>query len=88
MIQKNILEKQMKRVKDDGFIHFPTFKEDEKRFSDDRIKGLMTTENVKNLFNISNSTLYRWSSERDVLPKIKIGRKIYFKGEDIERLIK
>jgi excisionase family DNA binding protein len=48
----------------------------------------MTTENVKKLFNISNSTLYRWSSERDVLPKIKIGRKVYFKGEDIERLIK
>jgi predicted DNA-binding transcriptional regulator AlpA len=78
----------MKRVKDDGFIHIPTFRESENRFSDDRIKGLMTTENVKKLFNISNSTLYRWSSERDVLPKIKIGRKVYFKGEDIERLIK
>jgi hypothetical protein len=78
----------MKRVKDDGFIHIPNFKEKENRFSDERIKGLMTTENVKNLFNISKSTLFRWSSKDNILPKVKIGRKIYFKGEDVERLIR
>jgi len=78
----------MKRVKDDGFIHIPLFKDKESRFSDERIKGLMTTENVKSLFDISKSTLFRWSSKDNILPKVKIGRKIYFKGEDIEKLLK
>ena len=72
----------------DNLLQFPIFKEDKRKFTDDRIKGLMTTENVKKLFNISNSTLYRWSNERKVLPKIKIGRKVFFRGEDIEQLIK
>ena len=78
----------MKRVKDDGFIHIPNFKEKENRFSDERIKGLMTTENVKKLFDISTTTLYRWSSQDNILPKYKVGRRIYFKGQDVEQLIK
>ena len=71
-----------------SLIHFPKIKEDKNQYTDSRIKGLMTTENVKNLFDISTTTLYRWSSQDNILPKYKVGRRIYFKGEDIERLIK
>ena len=71
-----------------SLIHFPKIKEDKNQYTDSRIKGLMTTENVKNLFDISTTTLYRWSSQDNILPKYKVGRRIYFKGEDVEKLIR
>ena len=41
--------------------------------------GLMTSFQVIELFQISKSTLYRWSNVVNILPKLKVGRRVYFK---------
>jgi predicted DNA-binding transcriptional regulator AlpA len=50
--------------------------------------GLMTSIQVRELFDISKSTLYRWSNVDNILPKLKVGRRVYFKRDDIENLLK
>ncbi|MBT6937497.1 MAG: helix-turn-helix domain-containing protein [Candidatus Marinimicrobia bacterium] len=50
--------------------------------------GLMTSFQVIELFQISKSTLYRWSNVVNILPKLKVGRRVYFKRDDIESLLK
>ena len=50
--------------------------------------GLMTSFQVRELFDISKSTLYRWSNVDNILPKLKVGRRVYFKRDDIENLLK
>ena len=50
--------------------------------------GLMTSFQVRELFDISKSTLYRWSNVDNILPKLKVGRRVYFKRDDIESLLK
>tara|TARA_Y100000591_G_C21298091_1_gene435065 strand:+ start:201 stop:404 length:204 start_codon:yes stop_codon:yes gene_type:complete len=49
---------------------------------------LMTSTQVRELFDISRTTLHRWSNEKQLLPKLKVGRRIYFKREDIEKILK
>tara|TARA_E500000318_G_scaffold89906_1_gene87607 strand:+ start:591 stop:749 length:159 start_codon:yes stop_codon:yes gene_type:complete len=47
----------------------------------------MTSKEVKEYLGISKSTLNRWVNEEGVIPKMKIRNKIYFKREDIEKLL-
>ena len=49
--------------------------------------GLMTSFQVRELFDISKTTLHRWSNVYHILPKLKVGRRVYFKRDDIENLI-
>ena len=50
--------------------------------------GLMTSFQVRELFDISRTTLHRWTNIYKILPKLKVGRRIYYKRNDIEDLIK
>ena len=50
--------------------------------------GLMTSFQVRELFDISKTTLHRWSNVYNILPKLKVGRRVYFKRDDIEDLLK
>ncbi len=49
--------------------------------------NIMTSKQVKEYLGISKSTLNRWVNEEGVIPKMKIRNKIYFKREDIEKLL-
>ena len=49
--------------------------------------NIMTSKEVKEYLGISKSTLNRWVNEEGVIPKMKIRNKIYFKREDIEKLL-
>tara|TARA_B100001057_G_scaffold496701_1_gene598832 strand:- start:4376 stop:4594 length:219 start_codon:yes stop_codon:yes gene_type:complete len=48
---------------------------------------LMTTTQVRELFDISKTTLHRWSNQYHILPKLKVGNRVYFKKQDIENLL-
>ncbi|MBT5215487.1 helix-turn-helix domain-containing protein [Candidatus Woesearchaeota archaeon] len=39
------------------------------------------------MFDISKSTLHRWCNEYHILPKLKVGRRIYFKKKDVENML-
>lgn len=65
----------------DNLIRFPKMEES-------KPLRLMTSSQVRELFDISRTTLHRWSNEKQLLPKLKVGRRIYFKREDIEKIIK
>jgi len=65
----------------DNLIRFPKMEES-------KPLRLMTSSQVRELFDISRTTLHRWSNEQQLLPKLKVGRRIYFKREDIENIIK
>jgi predicted DNA-binding transcriptional regulator AlpA len=64
-----------------NIIRFPKIK-------DKKPLGLMTSFQVIDLFQISKSTLYRWSNVDNILPKLKVGRRVYFKREDIDNLLR
>ena len=65
----------------DNLIRFPKMEET-------KPLRLMTSFQVRELFDISRTTLHRWSNEKQLLPKLKVGRRIYFKREDIEKILK
>ena len=44
-------------------------------------KGLLTTEDLMDFFNVTRNTIYNWRSEG--LPFIKIGRNIRFDPNDV-----
>jgi len=48
---------------------------------------LYTSEEVRKMFDISRGTLHNWSNVKQILPKVKVGRRTYFKESDIENLI-
>jgi len=60
--------------------------EKEPRFTDDRLNGFMTRQQVVELLEVDLSTLWRWN-KNDVLRSRKIGGRVYYKGQDIEQLI-
>tara|TARA_R100000951_G_C2550082_1_gene152176 strand:- start:354 stop:575 length:222 start_codon:yes stop_codon:yes gene_type:complete len=70
-----------------NLITFPKFKDNNRTFTDDRIKGLMTTNQVRDLFEIGNTTLHRWKNQK-ILSSVKVGGKLYFKGNEVEKLLK
>ena len=49
---------------------------------------LMTSFQVREMFDISRGTLHNWSNVKQILPKLKVGRRIYFKREDVEKILK
>jgi hypothetical protein len=69
-----------------NLIRFPKIKDTNKTYTDDRIKGLMTSNQIKELFSIGNTTLYRWKNQ-NILSSIKVGGRIYFKGNEVEKLL-
>lgn len=48
--------------------------------------GLLTRDDVLNIFKINKSTLIRWQREK-TLPFIKIRGRVYFKRSEIEAII-
>ena len=50
------------------------------------LKEYMTIEDMCNYFQISNATLDNWRKEKGLKDR-KIGRKVLFKKEEIERFI-
>lgn len=48
--------------------------------------GLLTRDDVLNIFKINKSTLTRWQKEK-TLPFIKIGGRVYFKRAEIETML-
>ena len=65
----------------DNLIRFPKMEES-------KPLRLMTSFQVREMFDISRGTLHNWSNVKQILPKLKVGRRIYFKREDIEKIIK
>jgi len=67
-------------------IHLPKIKEQEPRFTDDRLKGFMTRKQVVDLLEVDLSTLWRWN-KTNILNSKKIGGRVYYRGKDIEQLL-
>ena len=57
------------------------------KFDKKTLPKLMTRKDVMNLFHISKSTLHRWTNEENKLKSFPIGRRIYYKMEDINEMI-
>ena len=64
----------------DNLIRFPKMEES-------KPLRLMTSSQVRELFDISRGTLHNWSNVKQILPKLKVGRRIYFKRDDIEEIL-
>ena len=47
---------------------------------------LLTREQVKEILNVSHTTLYHWNN-KGILSAIKIGNKVRYRRSDIEKLI-
>ncbi|KAF2955839.1 helix-turn-helix domain-containing protein [Marinitoga sp. 38H-ov] len=47
---------------------------------------LLTRNEVMELFKISAPTIYRWG-KKGILKPIKIGKKVFYKKSDIEKLL-
>ena len=64
----------------DNIIRFPKMKET-------KPLRLLTSFQVREMFDISRGTLHNWSNVKQILPKLKFGRRIYFKRDDIEEIL-
>ena len=64
----------------DNIIRFPKMKET-------KPLRLLTSFQVREMFDISRGTLHNWSNVKQILPKLKVGRRIYFKRDDIEEIL-
>ena len=71
---REIVASELQKVK--GLI-IPTPKDD----SD----NIMTREEVCKLLKVSNTTLFNWNNEK-ILVNFKIGRRVYYKKEDVINL--
>jgi predicted site-specific integrase-resolvase len=63
-------------------IQFPKINKEDKTPS-----RLMSRKQVLDMFQISETTLYRWSMKENKIPYVKINRRKFFKYSDIEKLI-
>ena len=57
------------------------------KFDKSTLPKLMTRKDIMNLFHISKSTLHRWTNEENKLKSFPIGRRIYFKMDDVQEMI-
>lgn len=57
-------------------IHFPNLKEEEKKTS-----PILTREKIMETFDISKTTLQRWTKEYG-LPYHKVNRRVFFKTDE------
>ena len=64
-------------------IHTPKIDKDKRELSE-----LMSRDDVLSHFRgISKTTLYRWSMLEGKLPPIRINRRVWYKRDDVNKLI-
>ena len=54
--------------------------------NDNNTEKYLTTAEVMKLLNVSEPTLWRWS-KNGYLPKVKLGRKCFYRENDIIKLV-
>ena len=57
-------------------------------FEDKEPLRLMTIKQVTEMLSITRPTLHKWSVKDKILPSIKVGGRVYYKGQDVENLLK
>ena len=60
--------------------------EAEKNKASDSELGLMTRQEVQDKLNICPTTLWHWEKAKYLVP-VKLGRRVFYKRQDIEKLI-
>lgn len=74
---RNILAEELKKVGD--YFNQDTTKSDD-------LEEYLTREEVCKKLKVSNTTLFNWNNE-GVLLNYKVGRRVYYKKEDVKALI-
>jgi len=65
----------------DNLIRFP-------KFRDEKPLRLMTIQQVMDLLSITRPTLHKWTTKDNLIKSIKIGGRVYYKGQDIDNLLR
>ena len=65
-----------------SYIHFPNLEENKKT-----LPKLMSRKDVMEHFGISKSTLWRWTNVEEKLKSFSVGRRKFFKVEDVDNMI-
>ena len=63
-----------------SYIHFPNLEDNKKT-----LPKLMSRKDVMEHFGISKSTLWRWTNVEEKLKSFSVGRRKFFKVEDVYR---
>ena len=58
------------------------------KFEDNKPLRLMTIKQVMGLLSITRPTLHKWTTKDNLIKSIKIGGRVYYKGQDIDNLLK
>tara|TARA_B100000315_G_C14215980_1_gene424265 strand:+ start:373 stop:591 length:219 start_codon:yes stop_codon:yes gene_type:complete len=65
-----------------SFTHFPNLEENKRT-----LPKLMSRKEVMEHFGISKSTLWRWTNVEEKLKSFSVGRRKFFKVEDVDNMI-
>ena len=65
-----------------SYIHFPNLEDNKKT-----LPKLMSRKDVMEHFGISKSTLWRWTNVEEKLKSFTVGRRKFFKVEDVDNMI-
>jgi len=65
-----------------SYIHFPNLEDNKKT-----LPKLMSRKDVMEHFGISKSTLWRWTNVEEKLKSFSVGRRKFFKVEDVDNMI-
>ena len=65
-----------------SFTHFPNLEENKRT-----LPKLMSRKEVMEHFGISKSTLWRWTNVEERLKSFSVGRRKFFKVEDVDNMI-
>ena len=65
-----------------SFTHFPNLEENKRT-----LPKLMSRKDVMEHFGISKSTLWRWTNVEERLKSFSVGRRKFFKVEDVDNMI-
>ena len=57
------------------------------RLKEIRSKTIYDTRDIKDIFGISDSTIYRWVKQKKLKPS-KIGKKLFFRKGHIETMMR
>jgi|TARA_R110000824_G_scaffold113073_1_gene262632 predicted DNA-binding transcriptional regulator AlpA len=58
------------------------------KFEDNKPLRLMTIKQVVEMLSITRPTLHKWTTKDNILKSIQIGGRVYYKGQDIDNLVK
>jgi predicted DNA-binding transcriptional regulator AlpA len=58
------------------------------KFEDKEPLRLMTIKQVMELLSITRPTLHKWTTKDNLIKSIKIGGRVYYKGQDIDNLLR